>query len=132
LLKSAALGNFIMLIRPMRKIYLSILLAFSFVLNSYVADNGIPYAARIDNKVTRFYPNPATTYINFSFDQSIDKSYSLQVYNFIGRKMYESKVTDPKKLTITLDDNYLRGLYIYQLRDISGRIVESGKFQVSK
>jgi hypothetical protein len=45
--------------------------------------------------------------------------------------MTELKITD-QKLTITFDDNYLRGLYIYQLRDASGRIVESGKFQVSK
>jgi hypothetical protein len=43
----------------------------------------------------------------------------------------ETRVTD-LRLTISLDDSYLRGLYIYQLRDQTGRIVDSGKFQVSK
>jgi hypothetical protein len=45
--------------------------------------------------------------------------------------MSETRLGD-EKITITLDDSYLRGLYIYQLRDQNGRIVDSGKFQVSK
>jgi hypothetical protein len=113
----------------MRKLYLSCLLALPLFLGSYTGDSTTPFGE--GSKVTHFYPNPATSYINFTFDKSIDKTFSLQVYNFIGRKMTELKITD-QKLTITFDDNYLRGLYIYQLRDASGRIVESGKFQVSK
>jgi hypothetical protein len=104
---------------------------FTVLINSYVADN-TGYPAFSDAKITHFYPNPATSYINFTFDKTVDKTYTLQVYNFMGRKMTESRITDPTKLTINLDDNYLRGLYIYQLRDQGGRIVESGKFQVSK
>jgi hypothetical protein len=116
----------------MRKIYLVVLTAFTFVINSYVADNTtFGDLADTTPKITHFYPNPATSYINFTFDNSVDKSYTLQVYNFIGRKMTETRVTD-SRITITLDDNYFRGLYIYQLRDQTGRIVESGKFQVSK
>jgi hypothetical protein len=116
----------------MRKIYLSILLVFTLVINSYVADETTYGSLPDGQKITHFYPNPATSYINFTFDKTVDRSYTLQVYNFMGRKMVESRITDPTKLTITLDDNYLRGLYIYQLRDQTGRIVESGKFQVSK
>ncbi len=82
-------------------------------------------------KITHFYPNPATTYINFNFDKSVDKTYTLQIYSFIGKKMTETRVTD-SKLTITLDDSYYRGIYVYQLRDQSGRMIESGKFQVIK
>lgn len=85
----------------------------------------------VQSKVTRFYPNPATTVINFEFDKSIDKTYTLQIYNFIGRKMTEVRITE-SKITINLDDQYLRGLYIYQLRNQNSWIIESGKFQVSK
>ena len=35
------------------------------------------------------------------------------------------------KLSVQLD-NYTRGLYVYQIRDRQGSIVESGKFQVVK
>ncbi len=115
----------------MRKLYLAFLLVCTFALNSYVADN-YSHAFLDDSvKFTHFYPNPATSYINFTFEKTIDKNYTLQVYNFLGRKMSESRITEPK-ITINLDDNYFRGLYIYQLRDKDGRIIESGKFQVVK
>ena len=45
--------------------------------------------------------------------------------------MYETRITDAK-LNIVLDDNYYRGIYVYQLHDQTGKIIESGKFQVSK
>jgi hypothetical protein len=45
--------------------------------------------------------------------------------------MTEVRITEPK-VVINLDDQYYRGLYIYQLRDQRNRIVESGKFQVVK
>jgi hypothetical protein len=115
----------------MRKLYITILFMSTLILSSFNAANENDHSIFADGKVTHFYPNPATTYINFTFDKSIDKSYSLQIFNFMGRKMSDTRITEPK-ITISLDDNFLRGLYIYQLRDQSGRIIESGKFQVSK
>ncbi len=79
--------------------------------------------------VQKFYPNPATQYISFEFDKSVDASYKLEIYSFIGRKMTVQKITSPR-ITIYFDENYFRGLYVFQLRDASGRIIESGKFQV--
>lgn len=116
----------------MRKVYLSILVVFTLMINSYVADRA-SYGDLTDDttKLAHFFPNPATSYINFTFDKSVDKSYTLQVYNFIGRKMNDIRITE-SRLTINLDNNYYRGLYIYQLRDQAGKIVESGKFQVEK
>lgn len=81
-------------------------------------------------KILRPYPIPATTVINFDFLYGYDKSYSLQIYNFMGKKVNEiSKVSI--KITLPLDDFY-RGIYIYQLRDKNGKIIDSGKFQVVK
>jgi hypothetical protein len=48
----------------------------------------------------------------------------------LGRKMYESQNIS-EKTTINLGD-YNRGVYVYHLRDQSGKLIESGKFQVSK
>ncbi len=81
--------------------------------------------------IVRFYPNPATTVINFDFQKAYDKGYSIQVYSFMGgKKMYElTNISD--RTTINISD-FNRGVYIYQLRDKTGRLVESGKFQVSK
>ena len=115
----------------MRKLYLLGLVLFTLIINSYVADNTSFNNPADAAKIAHFYPNPATSYINFTFDKTVDKTYTLQVYNFIGRKMNDIRISDAK-LPINLDDTYFRGLYIYQLRDQSGKIVESGKFQVNK
>ena len=81
-------------------------------------------------KMIKFYPNPATSVINFDFQRGFDKTYSLQIFNFMGKKVYELK-TITSRMNINLDDFY-RGIYIFQLRDKNGTIVESGKFQVNK
>lgn len=94
------------------------------------ANNGIAFGETA-SKVTRFYPNPATTVINFEFDKTVDRTYTLLITNFLGKRMTELRITE-SKITVSLDDQYYRGLYIYQLRDQSNRIIESGRFQVVK
>jgi len=81
-------------------------------------------------KTVKFYPNPASSFINFEFTESYNDSYTLVIFNFIGKKVEDLKVTD-QKITISLTDFY-RGVYIFQLRDKQGNIIESGKFQVVK
>lgn len=80
--------------------------------------------------ILRFYPNPATSVITFDFQKNYDKGYTLLLYNFLGRKMLE-QTNLPERTTIDLA-NFTRGVYVYQLRDRTGALVESGKFQVSK
>lgn len=81
-------------------------------------------------KSLRSYPNPAVSVINFEFQKAYDKFLSFQIYNFIGKKVFELKSLTPK-ISISLTDFY-RGVYIYQLRDKGGKIIDSGKFQVVK
>ena len=87
--------------------------------------------AGLQSSVLRFYPNPATTSITFDFQRSYEKGYSLQIYNaVIGRKMIEqNNLTDKTIIDLT---NFTRGVYVYQLFDKTGKLVETGKFQVSK
>ena len=81
-------------------------------------------------RIMKFYPNPATTFIKAEFQKNFNAGYTLQIINFIGKQVYEAKNVNS---STTLDlSNYTRGVYIYQLKDPSGKIVESGKFQVSK
>jgi len=55
---------------------------------------------------------------------------SIQVYSFLGKKMYEGP-NIPPRVTIDLTE-YNMGLYMYHLIDVSGKVIESGKFQVTK
>jgi hypothetical protein len=80
--------------------------------------------------IVRLYPNPATSVVNLDLGSAVNRGYSIQVFSFLGRKMYEAtNVT--QRITLSLTD-YNRGVYIYQLRDRNGKLVETGKFQVSK
>ena len=81
-------------------------------------------------RMIRFYPNPATTFINIEPQKPMARGYSFQVYNFLGKKVADlQEVTARTRIDLT---NFSRGIYIYQLKDASGKVVESGKFQVEK
>jgi hypothetical protein len=81
-------------------------------------------------KLIKVYPIPATTVINFDFLQGYDKSYSFQIYNFVGTKVYESKTSSPQ-MSLSLAE-FFRGIYFYRLLDKDGKFIESQRFQVVK
>ncbi len=82
------------------------------------------------DKIIKLYPNPATTYITFDLQGAAKKGLTINIYNgVLGKKMYEAADV-PQKFSINLND-YNRGVYIYHLKDNTGRIIETGKFQVS-
>jgi hypothetical protein len=114
----------------MKYIYLILFLGFSCIAIAQGGKDieGTPEIAQ--ERVIKFYPNPATTVINFEFFKKADKNLTLQIYNFVGKKVFEANDID-QKTTIALND-FFRGVYIFQLRDKAGKIVESGKFQVNK
>jgi Secretion system C-terminal sorting domain len=85
-----------------------------------------------DPKVVKFYPNPAISYITFEIiDNQQNKTYQLQIFNFLGRMVKDVKDVNAKT-TVNVSD-LVRGIYIFQLREQdNGRIAESGRFQVNK
>ena len=82
------------------------------------------------DRIIKLYPNPATTNITFDLQKGYERGLSIQVYSFLGKKMYENQSV-PSKITLDLSE-YNRGLYMYHLIDITGKVIESGKFQVTK
>ena len=81
-------------------------------------------------RLVKMYPNPATSFITFDLQKDADKGLTIQLYSLIGKKMFES-LNVKEKVTIPLQD-FNRGVYIYHLIDRNGKLVESGKFQVSR
>jgi hypothetical protein len=84
----------------------------------------------VSDRIIKLYPNPATAYITFDLQKDYVKGLSIQVYSFLGKKMYEGQ-NIPAKVTIALDE-FNMGLYMYHLIDVTGKVIESGKFQVTK
>ena len=84
--------------------------------------------SEISAKLIKFYPNPATTAINFEFVQGYSKTLSIQLFNFMGKKVMEVNAASP--LTNISLNNFYRGVYIFRVTDKMGAVVDSGKFQV--
>lgn len=82
------------------------------------------------DRIIKLYPNPATTYITFDMQGGYQKGMSVQIYSFVGKKMLDVANTS-QKTTIDLSE-FNRGLYMYHLIDATGKVIESGKFQVTK
>ncbi len=78
-------------------------------------------------KIIKFYPNPATVGINFEFQTGYDKSYTIQLFNFMGKKVYE--ITNPAQRTYLSLSSFYRGVYIYQLRDRNGKLLNRTSFK---
>lgn len=84
-----------------------------------------------DIKVVNVYPNPASSYINFEFyEESKISNYSLRIFNFIGKKVYENNFLS-RRTVINLGD-FFRGYYTYQLVDRNGFVISGAKFQVAR
>ncbi len=62
----------------------------------------------------RFFPNPAVSIINFEFERGFEKTFTFDIYNFIGKKVYSAKAVT-SKMNVPLTD-FFRGVYILNYR----------------
>jgi hypothetical protein len=115
----------------MRIFYIVLLMVFFSAAGASAQGRLTPFPDNGTAATVRFYPNPATSFITFEdFSKKYDKNFTIQLFNFLGKKVQEFTLADQKNIVNVTD--FFRGIYIYQLRDPSGKIVESGKFQVNK
>ncbi len=80
--------------------------------------------------LVRFYPNPAVNFITFEIKEPVQRGTNIQVYSFLGRQVASIPV-NAQRITVSLD-NYFRGIYVFQVKSPSGKILDTNKFQVSK
>lgn len=114
----------------MKKIFYILTFLFGITFTSFAQVKLAPDQAPPTAKIIKFYPNPASSVINFDFQRSYDNTFSLFIFNFMGKKVYEQK-NCPSRINLNLEDFY-RGIYVFQLKDKNGATIESGKFQVEK
>ena len=83
------------------------------------------------SKQIRCYPNPATTAVFFELKaRNPQEPAQLRIYNFLGKKVVDiTRLTTSTRIDL---NNFNRGIYIYQLSDARGRVLESGKFHVER
>jgi hypothetical protein len=98
------------------------------VIYSAAQDSRIPIPGA--GKRMSLYPNPATSFITFDIQQINQKGLTIVIFNFLGKKMAEKQSVNEKTL-LSLTD-FSRGTYIYHVVDQGGKVLDTGKFQVSK
>lgn len=113
----------------MKKFIPLFILLFSLSTATFAQQGGKNSGLNASTKIVKFYPNPAVSFINFELNTTSVRNASLSIFHFTGRKIVE--VTINTKVTVNVSD-FTRGLYLFQVRDKSGRIIETGKFQVDK
>ena len=112
--------------------FLAAVFAFVTMAVKPAAVNALNVSFDMQVKSIKCYPNPAVEFIKFDIPaEYLTKGYSLQVFSFTGKKMYEMNV-NAAKLTLNFNNEFYRGIYVYQVRDGAGKIIETGKFQVNK
>lgn len=113
----------------MKPAYLLMTLLFLLGATSYAQTEPPREQAFSAVRLARCYPNPANAYIQFEIRKTANSPLRLRIYNFLGRKVIDL-IRIPATLKVDLT-GFARGLYIYQLSDTQGRMLESGKFLVS-
>jgi hypothetical protein len=87
-------------------------------------------SSETNDRIIKLYPNPASTVITFDLQKGFQPGMTVQLYSFLGKKVMDIPTTG-QKTTVNLTD-FNRGLYMYHLVDATGKLIESGKFQVTK
>jgi hypothetical protein len=108
-----------------------------YIMLSIILLNATPAKSQVrgplsepEHRVIKFYPNPAVSYITFEITKDPNKTFTLQIYSFLGRKVKDvPEMTD--KTTVNLSE-LPRGLYTFQLKNEEGRVTDSGLFQINK
>lgn len=76
--------------------------------------------------ITKVYPNPARTEITFNCSSLAAKFIS--IFDITGRKISTGEIKN-NMLTLTVS-SYSAGMYFYKVSDVSGNMIDRGKFSV--
>ena len=93
----------------MKKFYLILILLAGINFSSSAQTN--QSTEGIQQKLVKFYPNPAYNIINFDFEKGYAGNYTLVIFNFIGKPVYESK-NIAARTNVSLGDFFPWHLYI--------------------
>jgi hypothetical protein len=124
-------GKYISLSRMFRSLTFGIFMLLLGSVASAQTEPVRPDAGIVAQRQIRSFPNPATTSIQFEFKQKVPlENTQLKIFNFLGKKVAEiPRLANSIRMDLS---GFHRGIYIYQLTDARGRVLESGKFLVEK
>jgi len=76
--------------------------------------------------VVKLFPNPVSGTLTMVFEEPL--SGELMISNQLGQTVMREKLSGQSRVELNLS-SFPEGLYLYSLKDVSGQLVSSGKFQ---
>ncbi|MEI6506922.1 MAG: T9SS type A sorting domain-containing protein [Bacteroidota bacterium] len=92
--------------------------------NSVVSNTGIN-AIHSSNQTLNIFPNPASTQISFTIDESFNNKWSISIINLIGKTVFAETINNPHEIKIPVKE-LNSGLYFIKVQ--SGNEIYSGRF----
>jgi len=78
------------------------------------------------------YPNPADDFLYLNFNTPLRKTYQFQLVNYAGKQLLSRDLSqDMSKYSINTSQ-FPIGLYMYHINDLSGELIVTGKFVISR
>src|SRR5438046_2944092 len=96
------------ILQGLKKIFLVAAFVFAITATqSYTVDN----SGLTQVRIVKCYPNPAVSFVNFELanNNTASKNYTLEVYSFTGKKMYETNLSNVK-ITLSFTNDFYRGI----------------------
>jgi hypothetical protein len=113
--------------RPLRILLFTLVLGCLSHAGWAQAHDGYPSGSGEPIKVVKFFPNPATEYLNVKFESSQAKDVKVTVHNIIGNVLdVESEVVEDQELRLKVKD-LPSGVYLLALKE-DGRTQSCIKF----
>ena len=113
--------------RPLKTLLFTLVLGFLTHLTWAQGHDVFPAGPGEPVKVTKFFPNPATEYLNLKFESSMAKDVKVSVHNIIGNVIeVESEVVEDQELRLKVKD-LPAGVYLLALKE-DGRAQSCIKF----
>jgi hypothetical protein len=113
--------------RPLRILLFTLFLGFLSHLTWSQGHDVLPAAPGDAVKVAKFFPNPATEYLNLKFETSLAKDVKVTVHNIIGNIIeVEIEVVEDQELRLKVKD-LPAGVYLLALKE-DGRAQSCIKF----
>ena len=102
--------------------------AGSTLSSTVTIDAYVGVATYAGNVTVSVYPNPVTDKLTIETDMVDDATFI--VYNIIGEQVINAPITSGRNAVVT--DGLANGMYVFQLVNDQGEVVQAGKFTVER
>ena len=78
------------------------------------------------------YPNPADDFLYLDFDNLLNETYQFHLVDYTGKQLLSKDLSQGLSKHSISTGQFSTGLYMYHINDLSGELIVTGKFAISR